>query len=275
MTDLRAAHRAAEGAQRRFEARLPAASAISACLAAQRQAPPRSLFAKVFGVGPLTEQSRKWYSNAVGEQHVAAELAKLGPDWAVLHSVPVGDRGQTVDHLVIGPGGVFVVDAVHQHGATIDVRRDVRGAQLYVNGAERPYITQSRNVATDAALGLTRAVGMNVPVRGVLVAVSPKSLTVRDQPDDVAVTCERTVRGWLAGESTVLSAAQVSTIADVASQTSTWRGAMFQSRLPAFDPEVFETLRVEVQRAWFARAVWGGALVTAAAIAAVQFAAVV
>jgi hypothetical protein len=272
VTDLRAAHDAAEGAQRRYEARQPAASAISACLAAQRQAPKRSVWAKLFGFGPLTEQSRKWYSNAIGEEHIADELAKLGPEWVVLHAVPVGERGQSVNHLAIGPAGVFAIDAVHQHGSTIEVRRDARSSQLYVNGAERPYIAQSRNVATDAAVSLTRAVGMNVPVRGLLVAVAPKSLTVRDEPDDVGVASDRSVRGWLAGAGRELSSAQIRTIADVAAQASTWRGAMFQSRPPAVDPGVFDALRVEVQRAWFARAVWSGALIAAAAITAVQMA---
>jgi len=272
VTDLRAAHDAAEGAQRRYEARQPAASAISACLAAQRQAPKRSAWAKLFGFGPLTEQSRKWYSNAIGEEHIADELAKLGPEWVILHAVPVGERGQAVNHLAIGPAGVFTIDAVHQHGSMIEVRRDARSSQLYVNGAERPYIAQARNVATDAAVSLTRAVGMNVPVRGLLVAVAPKSLSVRDEPDDVGVASERSVRGWLAGAGRELSAAQIRTIADVAAQASTWRGATFQSRLPSFDPEVFDTLRIQVQRAWFARVVWAGALIAAAAITAVQMA---
>jgi hypothetical protein len=113
---------------------------------------------------------------------------------------------------------------------------------------------------------------MNVPVRGLLVAVAPKSLTVRDEPDDVGVASDRSVRGWLTNAGRELSSAQIRTIADVAAQASTWRGAMFQSRPPAVDPEVFDALRVEVQRAWFARAVWSGALIAAAAITAVQMA---
>lgn len=56
---------------------------------------------------------------ADGEQAVAEQLAKLGPDWRVLHAVRVGERGSDIDHLLIGQPGVFTVNAKHHPNASV------------------------------------------------------------------------------------------------------------------------------------------------------------
>lgn len=40
---------------------------------------------------------RAWRIGADGEEAVAARLAKLGPEWRVLHAVEVGTRGPDID----------------------------------------------------------------------------------------------------------------------------------------------------------------------------------
>jgi hypothetical protein len=42
---------------------------------------------------------------------VAKGLPKLDEAWRVLHSVPVGSRDSDIDHVVIGPGGVYTINA--------------------------------------------------------------------------------------------------------------------------------------------------------------------
>lgn len=221
--------------------------------------------ARVFGVAPLNGRSRQLYLGALSELAVAGELAKLGPSWVVLDAVPVGERGQIVNHLVIGPGGVFAVDIVHQDG---DVA--VHGDQLTINGAARPYVASSRDAATDAAVSLTRAAGFNVPVQGLLAFIAPQSLTVRNAPDDVLVTGHRSIFRRLSSTPAVFDAEQVAAIADAAARASTWRGAV-PPRSLGFDPEAFEALRVEVQRAWAARGFWATAGIAAGAVVAMQF----
>jgi hypothetical protein len=44
---------------------------------------------------------------------VAGQLDKLmrrDPRWRCRHSIPVGSNGADIDHLVIGPGGVFTLN---------------------------------------------------------------------------------------------------------------------------------------------------------------------
>ena len=58
-----------------------------------------------------------WRRGAAGERRTARVLAALeGEGWAVLHDLAVPRSRANIDHLVIGPGGVFVVDSKQYHG---------------------------------------------------------------------------------------------------------------------------------------------------------------
>jgi hypothetical protein len=58
-----------------------------------------------------------WRRGAVGERHSARILAGLERQgWAVLHDLAVPGSRANLDHLVIGPGGVFVVDSKQYRG---------------------------------------------------------------------------------------------------------------------------------------------------------------
>lgn len=264
MTELRGGD-TATGAAGSLRAHPAAASVIAACLNAQAESRRRSIFGRAFGASPLCEASRQSYLDALSELHVAGELEKLGSGWTILHDVPVGERGEVIDHLAIGPAGVFALEVQHQQADTITVRGDV----LTINGIARPHLDRSREIATEAAVNLTRAAGFNVPVQGLIVFVAPQSVSVHDEPDDVGVTSDRAVHRWLADREPRLDPTQVAMIADAAAEPATWRGAV-PHRTPGFNADAFDALRVEVQRAWLARGFWGTALIAAAAVAAVQ-----
>ena len=59
------------------------------------------------------EQERRWRAGAEGERATAAALEALVPDgWLLLHDVRWPGRPRAnLDHVVVGPGGVVVVDA--------------------------------------------------------------------------------------------------------------------------------------------------------------------
>lgn len=55
---------------------------------------------------------RRWLRGAAGEEATAALLDRLPPRrWAVLHDRRLPGSAANVDHLVVGPGGVWVVDS--------------------------------------------------------------------------------------------------------------------------------------------------------------------
>jgi hypothetical protein len=58
-----------------------------------------------------------WRRGAVGERRTARLLGPLERQgWVVLHDLAVPGSRANIDHLVIGPGGVFVIDSKQYHG---------------------------------------------------------------------------------------------------------------------------------------------------------------
>jgi hypothetical protein len=57
-------------------------------------------------------EARAWRRGAAGERRTARLLGPLERHgWAVLHDLAVPGSRANIDHLVIGPGGVFVIDS--------------------------------------------------------------------------------------------------------------------------------------------------------------------
>src|SRR5262245_18921199 len=53
---------------------------------------------------------RAWRKGALGERFNGWLLDRLPQGGHAFHDVPVGDRGANIDHLVVGPAGVFTVN---------------------------------------------------------------------------------------------------------------------------------------------------------------------
>lgn len=131
-------------------------------------------------VGKRSEDEA-WQLGADGEATVAAELARLGPAWRTLHSVPVGNKGSDIDHVVIGMAGVFTVNAKNHSRSRILVNENY----VSVSGNELPYARNSRFEAARTSALLTRACGFPVPVQGVVAIIAPAAKTViKAQPKD-------------------------------------------------------------------------------------------
>jgi Nuclease-related domain len=58
-----------------------------------------------------------WRRGAMGERRTARLLAGLEPyGWTVLHDLAIPGSRANIDHLAIGPGGVFVIDSKQYRG---------------------------------------------------------------------------------------------------------------------------------------------------------------
>ena len=189
-------------------------------VALREAAPVRTLLARVVGVHT---DERAWRIGADGEEKTAAELSKLlkkSPSWRVLHAVPVGDRDSDIDHVVVGPAGVFTLNSKHHPGASIWVG----GNTFMVNGQRQPYIRNSRHEATRASRLLTDACGFPVFATGVVVPVGAEALTIKSPPGDVHVVNRRALRRWLSSLPPVLTLDGIETIYGAARLASTWSG---------------------------------------------------
>lgn len=120
---------------------------------------------------PQTTQA--WAKGAVGEQQLGAMLAKIaGPELRVLHDRGIPGSRANIDHLIVAPTGVYVVDAKRYRNQRPDVKVEgglftPRRRYLTVGGRDRTTLIQgaSRQVElVRAAL----ADSPDVPVRGYL-----------------------------------------------------------------------------------------------------------
>jgi hypothetical protein len=198
----------------------PGAAARDQALAKRGEAPVRTLFARMLGVH--TEE-RAWRIGADGEELVAAQLARLGPAWKALHAVPVGDRGSDIDHVVIGPGGIYTINTKNHPGASVWVG----GNTVMVNGSKTGYVRNSRFEAQRAAELLSARVGVRLHVTGLIAMICDREkFTVKSQPPggDVHVLTRRKVADWLSHRGTVLSPEQVAAVFEVARRSTTWAG---------------------------------------------------
>jgi hypothetical protein len=61
--------------------------------------------------------SRAWRRGANGERRTARLLAPLERHgWAILHDLAISGSAANIDHLVIGPGGVLLIDSKQYRG---------------------------------------------------------------------------------------------------------------------------------------------------------------
>src|SRR5438445_1483820 len=90
---------------------------------------------------------------AGGEEHVGSVLAALDERWSVIHDVRIG--AGNIDHIVIGPGGVFAIETKARAG---NVRvRDVHGATVYQARAQRRALEGIAGCAVEPLLVFSRA----------------------------------------------------------------------------------------------------------------------
>ena len=183
-----------------------------------RQAHPvLTLIGRVFNIH---NEERAWSKGADGEEEVARRLRKLGEGWMVLHGVPVGSGDSDIDHVVIGPAGVFTINTKNHLGGRVSVNNKA----IYVNGTFQPYLRNSRFEGQRASKLLTAGCGFGVNARPVVVVMAD-SLSFTGQPDGVHVVGRKKVAQWLSSQPVVLEADAVKLIYAVARSRRTWQPA--------------------------------------------------
>ncbi|WP_104175586.1 nuclease-related domain-containing protein [Arthrobacter sp. Y81] len=120
--------------------------------------------------------SDTWGAGADGERRTANKLGELAPHgWFLLHDVHWPGRPlANLDHVLVGPGGVVVVDTKNWSGNV-----EVRDGVLRQNG-------YTRNPAVDGALGQAAAVAalLSAPHRRLVRSI----ICLTGQPDLGEVT---------------------------------------------------------------------------------------
>ena len=152
-----------------------------------------------------------WRQGAAGEQRTARLLAALERQgWVVLHDLAIPGSRTNIDHLVIGPGGVFVIDSKHYRGR---LRLDPFGRLWHGRYPLAPTLRAVSFEADRAALVLTDPDVVVVPVVAVHGAQVPWGKVV---VQGVPVVSTRRLPSLLRDLPAVLGPERVAGLADQA-----------------------------------------------------------
>lgn len=143
------------------------------------------------------DEAAAWRKGAAGERRTARMLRPLVQDgYVVLHDRALPRSQANLDHLVIGPSGVVVIDTKYRHPNT-KVRS--RRGQIWIGRESSEEMVQAITYETSRVAGeLRRAGAVTVPVTSLMVVHGARlprwgALTVAG----VTVLRAGRARGWI------------------------------------------------------------------------------
>ena len=155
---------------------------------------------------------RAEHAAAKEELRISAELDDLPAGWFVLHSLDIDpdESARRVDHVAIGPGGVFMVYVEHQPGAKVWISEH----KVTIDGRDSDHLRQARFEARRASGRLTDACGCDVTVQSVLMLIGAATMQTLSRPAEVHVRDQHDIRDWLCRQPVRLDADTVRAVYD-------------------------------------------------------------
>jgi hypothetical protein len=166
--------------------------------------------------GPPPHPHVPWASRA--EHSIVDDLAQLAPEWRALHHIALGTLGSSIEHLAIGPGGIFLVKHRNHPRARVRVLDHV----LMVDDMPAPHLDHARFEAQRAGRLLSAAGGARLLVTPVL-ALTARRVHVVSAPRHVHVVSPRRLGHFLASQPTTIDHDTVRWIESIAASADTWR----------------------------------------------------
>lgn len=167
----------------------------------------------------LHPDAASWYQGTVGEIRVGQLLEKLGPDWLVLHSVPFGSAETDIDHLLVGPTGVFTINTKFHRNAHIWIV----DSHLRVENRPQRHLDAARSEAQRVADRLAARLGFRPVVHSVLAMVDPRHITDKRRVNaDPVVVDSRHLVDWLRRFEAKSEVTNLDQIRAVAEDPATW-----------------------------------------------------
>ena len=201
--------------------RVAAHVALTRFLCVYDRTPQFSRVGRFFGRDVLTTALRPLFVELRGELAIADALEALDSDWTVFHAVQLASRESAIDHLIIGPGGVFALTVAHHSDQSVRVA----DGDFEVAGSRHNHIRNSEFEVGCVERLLGAALGETVTATGLVVVVDPRSVVVSDAPRDVTVVSSKDLMHWLQHRPLILSAADVDRLVRGAECPATWMNA--------------------------------------------------
>jgi hypothetical protein len=186
----------------------------SAADKARDSASLRTWMARLRGVHT---DERAWRRGATGERVAAWWLGRLPAGWHLFNDIAVGDHGANVDHVLVGPAGVFTVNAKNLTGKIW-----VGSRSILHNGHKTSFLPKAVAEAKRTSKLLSAALDRPIDVYPIL-AILADDWRIKERPTDVLVAAPRGVKDWLRRQPAVLSPADVTAISAVVNKPATWQ----------------------------------------------------
>lgn len=122
---------------------------------------------------------------------VAKILGDFAADWRTVHGQIVGRRGHIIDHILVGPPGVFCMTSKHQRGNVTVTQGD-----FVVEGQRLDMFAGARRDAAAVSSRLKLATGLDCTASPVIVIVGGR-LTVEGQPNGLTIVTDEALGLWL------------------------------------------------------------------------------
>ncbi|WP_323101678.1 nuclease-related domain-containing protein [Intrasporangium sp. YIM S08009] len=153
----------------------------------------------------LDEQARRWDTGATGERLVAAELGRLSYPWCCLHDLLLrpGSSRVNLDHVVIGPAGIFLIDTKNWSGGV----SEYDGTLWQHTGSSRSQRASVEQVGR-AAGEMERTLG--TPVVPVIALAGPSTASFEPRRvGGIDVVPLHRLRAWLVAQPGDLSSDRI------------------------------------------------------------------
>jgi hypothetical protein len=199
--------------------RIAAQLVIAHLLSRPSAVSPGGRLARLLDRSPLCPASAGRYLGARGEITVGRLLATLPAEWTVFHAVPLGENHTDIDHILVGPGGVFTI-STRQHGGK---RIRVGARTITVGGYARSYLPAAEHEAERVTAVLRARMPLVAPVQPVLALVDARQISFRARPAQVKVLDARGLLGWLRRLQPVLSDEEIAEAVVILDSPAMWR----------------------------------------------------
>lgn len=165
----------------------------------------------------VSSEERSWYKGFLGEDIVGGQLGRLNEGtWCVFHDIQIGAFGRNLDHLVIGPGGVFALNTKNLKGSVWVANR-----AILVNGQRQDYLDKARAEAALVSRRLRVTCGVGTWVSPVIVVIADR-LTVRSHPQGVSVVAMLDIFRWIESQPAQLTDQEIRLLGATAGSPTTW-----------------------------------------------------
>lgn len=171
-------------------------------------------------LGPAARSASAAVAVGPQDEGTAARLDRLvEAGWLALHDLPVGLQGGLLDHLLIGPGGVYTIRSYVHPGSVACLSRTA----IIVNGRSTNYLRDAQLERARIEHLLSAAAGLVVEVRSVII-LDAVVFAPAARPDAALVVARDDLPEVFRRVPTRLAATKVEAIRAAAGRRSTWHG---------------------------------------------------